>query len=678
MTDRITTITDVSEIPPEPPPRGAGLWLKENLFATPASGALSVIFGVIVIYFTSGAMNFVFDEGRRWDAITTNARLLMIQAYPEEQIVRVWLAVGIVAALLGLTLALWRTGGKVSPLRVGRTLIGIGATIAAAFFLGWLNVKILFSIDPGGGSISATQMGTAFGVGAVIIAIGWGITRLKNPKDDRISVMGLLGLAMVGVAVALPNLYVPVPGPSVEQDGIQRLTIEFTRLENSTVIPWVVIMAVGAIAYLIGKVMADNLAARAYEITRNIVIGLWVAAFPVIVLVILRDPALDYERIRAWYLPVGIAFGIVGYLLLGQLTTPHTNESSRVVSGLLLVTGILLFFVPADRTGLVLAVMLGILAVYALSTRGWVGGEMGRYVAAVVFALFVVGIFVFESTSDYSEYLVRWLVFSLALFALASPTFGGEGAARRRYLGLWVAWVIILVYLMVITSTVSTVEVSGSFFIGGLSLTIILSVVSLAASFPLGVLLALGRTSSMPIFRVLSTGYIEIVRGVPLITLLLIGFLLLPVALPPNVTLSGVLRAILVMTLFSAAYLAENVRGGLQSIPRGQNEAAMALGMSTVQMTVFITLPQALRAVIPAIVGQVIAVFKDTSLVVIVGLFDLLRIARNVIPNQSVPFNFQNATKETLIAAAIIYWIFTFSFSRYSQRLEKKLGVGER
>ena len=103
MSEPITTVTDVSEIPPEPPPRGVGLWLRENLFSTPGSGALTVIFGTITIYAVSGGMNFIFEEARRWEAISVNARLLMIQAYPEEQIFRVWLSVGIIIALLGLT-----------------------------------------------------------------------------------------------------------------------------------------------------------------------------------------------------------------------------------------------------------------------------------------------------------------------------------------------------------------------------------------------------------------------------------------------------------------------------------------------------------------------------------------------------------------------------------------------
>jgi general L-amino acid transport system permease protein len=231
---------------------------------------------------------------------------------------------------------------------------------------------------------------------------------------------------------------------------------------------------------------------------------------------------------------------------------------------------------------------------------------------------------------------------------------------------------------MMILTAPSTVEVPGKFFLGGLSLTLLLAVSAIALSFPLGVILALARTSKMPIFRLMSTVYIELVRGVPLITWLIVGFVMFPVLLPPGVEVGGVARAIGAMTFFSAAYLAENVRGGLQSIPKGQYEAAQAMGLSTTQTTVFITLPQALRAVIPALVGQVIALFKDTSLVTLVGLFDFLHIARSVIPNQTQPFVFLGSIKETLLFAAVVYWMFTFTFSRISLHLEKKLGVGER
>jgi general L-amino acid transport system permease protein len=212
-------------------------------------------------------------------------------------------------------------------------------------------------------------------------------------------------------------------------------------------------------------------------------------------------------------------------------------------------------------------------------------------------------------------------------------------------------------------------------YYGGLNLTMMLAVGGLLLSFPLGVLLALGRTSTMPIFRLLSTGYIEMVRGVPLITVLFIARFGILNFLPENLDFNPNVLVLGGITLFSAAYLAENVRGGLQSIPKGQYEAARALGMTTAQMTMLITLPQALRAVIPAIVGQVIALFKDTSLVAIVGLAEFFRVAREIVPNQPSSLG---SIIENLLFAAAVYWIFTYNFSRASQRLERRLGVGTR
>jgi general L-amino acid transport system permease protein len=167
--------------------------------------------------------------------------------------------------------------------------------------------------------------------------------------------------------------------------------------------------------------------------------------------------------------------------------------------------------------------------------------------------------------------------------------------------------------------------------------------------------------------------YIELIRGVPLITVLFMAQVMLPIFLPKGIEIDNLLRVIVGVILFSAAYLAENVRGGLQAIPRGQYEAASAIGLSTAQSMRLIILPQALRAVIPALVGQFISLFKDTSLVAIVGLFDLLGIASAVVA-QPDWFGLQ---RETYAFVALVYWICAFSMSSASRRLERKLGVGK-
>lgn len=212
---------------------------------------------------------------------------------------------------------------------------------------------------------------------------------------------------------------------------------------------------------------------------------------------------------------------------------------------------------------------------------------------------------------------------------------------------------------------------------GGFLLTAFLAIGAIALSFPLGVLLALGRRSSLPAIRIVAVGYIELMRGLPLIALLFMGWLIIPFVLPAGFPTPDVVwRALIVFVMFTAAYVAEIVRGGLQSIPVGQYEAANALGLPTWTSMRMIILPQALRNVIPALVGQFISLFKDTSLVLAVGLTDLLRVGRQV--TQQPDFLGQGLIAETLLFVSFIYWVCSYWMSRESQRMEKRLGLGER
>ena len=218
---------------------------------------------------------------------------------------------------------------------------------------------------------------------------------------------------------------------------------------------------------------------------------------------------------------------------------------------------------------------------------------------------------------------------------------------------------------------------------GGLMLNLVLAVAGIALSFPLGIALALGRRGNLPVVRMLCVGFIEIFRGVPLITLLFIVHVLVPLALPADLHHSGflrvlqnpLLRAAVVITLFSSAYMAENIRGGLQALHRGQREAALSLGLPNWQITLFITLPQAIRNVIPAIVGQFISLFKDTTLVYIVGMQDVVEYSRSFV--QSKP-ELLPSTRELFVFLALVFWVFTFGMSYVSRRIEGHLGVGRR
>jgi general L-amino acid transport system permease protein len=203
----------------------------------------------------------------------------------------------------------------------------------------------------------------------------------------------------------------------------------------------------------------------------------------------------------------------------------------------------------------------------------------------------------------------------------------------------------------------------------GLVLTLIVAISGIVFSFPLGVLLALGRQSTLPLIKWFCVFYIEVVRGLPLIGILFMAQVMLPLFLPAGLEIDRVLRAIAAFVFFSAAYLAENVRGGLQSLPKGQAEAARALGLNIPLTIALIVLPQALKASIPAIVGQFIGLFKDTSLVAIVGLVDLMGVSRTVLSQPE----FIGRYAEVYLFVALIYWMFCFSLSQASQKLERTL-----
>ena len=241
-------------------------------------------------------------------------------------------------------------------------------------------------------------------------------------------------------------------------------------------------------------------------------------------------------------------------------------------------------------------------------------------------------------------------------------------------------FILALLYMPLVIIVVRGFGEEGYFFYvptnlwGGLLLSRLRAIFAIVFSFPIGVLLALGRQSKLPAVKTLSVLYIELIRGVPLITLLFMGQLMLPLFLPAGITIDRVLRAIVAMIMFAAAYMAENVRGGLQSIPKGQYEAADALGLSGFQKMTLIILPQALRAVIPVLVGQFIGLFKDTTLVALLGLLDLLGIARGVLANP----NYIGRQLEVFAFIGFIYWIFCYGMSYGARRLEIYLGVGER
>ncbi|MGL4608544.1 MAG: amino acid ABC transporter permease [Trueperaceae bacterium] len=272
-----------------------------------------------------------------------------------------------------------------------------------------------------------------------------------------------------------------------------------------------------------------------------------------------------------------------------------------------------------------------------------------------------------------------WLY--VALFALAGFAIGRTVPSVARILAYaWGASWFVAVFIL---SGFGPNDASNPFrpvdskLWGGILLSFFLSITGIALSFPIGIALALGRQSKLPVIKWFCTVYIEIIRGAPLVTWLFMASLILPLMLG-GITPPALVRVTVAITLFAAAYMAENVRGGLQALPKGQYEAARALGLNAWDTTFKIILPQALRAVIPAIVGLFIGLFKDTSLVTIVGLSDLFETARKV-SNQPETLGIPGGvTRELFVVMALFYWFFSYRMSVASKQLEKQLGLGTR
>lgn len=270
-----------------------------------------------------------------------------------------------------------------------------------------------------------------------------------------------------------------------------------------------------------------------------------------------------------------------------------------------------------------------------------------------------------------------WITVGIAVVAGLAGRMVGPFVGRLRLGAVGGAILVVVLGAVPVGLYLYVTDAVGFNEWGGFMLNLFLAACSIILCYPLGVLLALGRRSTLPLVRVVSTLYIELVRGAPLFVLLLFANVALGFFVPDGLTPSTPTRAIVVFTLFTAAYMAEIVRGGLQSVPKGQFEAAKSLGLSPPRQTFLIVLPQALRNVIPAQIGQLISLFKDTALAgVAMGLFELLRVSE-AIPQQS-DFRGQGLIGETLAFGAVLFWTVSYTMSRESQRLERKLGVGTR
>lgn len=334
--------------------------------------------------------------------------------------------------------------------------------------------------------------------------------------------------------------------------------------------------------------------------------------------------------------------------------------------------GVLLLIASLDDVGGFLNPFLVVVGAAVVAYVGTQARRLPRSMRNVgwlaTISLMVFG-FQIVSGFDAGGWVPLGIVFGLAAYSVA-PVDRFEAPWLRVLLRV-VAAVVVALVIRFIYGAVDTTGIGWDVW-SGLHLTLMVSAIAIVLSFPLGLLLALARRSTLPLIRIMATTYIELIRGVPLITLLFMGQFIFGFVVPANIDLSDITKGIAAMTLFTAAYVAEIVRGGLQSLPRGQTEAGQALGLAPPTIMRRIVLPQALRAVIPAMVGQFISLFKDSSLLSIIAVLEFLGV-RKIVHAQEA---FRGVgIAETLVFVAVGYWAFAFAMSRGSQRLERRLKV---
>jgi general L-amino acid transport system permease protein len=358
----------------------------------------------------------------------------------------------------------------------------------------------------------------------------------------------------------------------------------------------------------------------------------------------------------------------IGWVVLGLGTWAVTEARWEVITN-----NLRLFLVgryPGEETWRIWVAMLILSVLSGLS--GGVFGQVSRVLAITLSAIqLMLALLMLPSPIGFTA--VAAYGFNAAIVWAAMAAAMRFPVPRRPLATAWLISLPVMFVLLAGFAGTPLASVSTNVW-GGLLLTVMLATVGIILSFPMGVILALGRRSELPALRWLSTGYIELIRGVPLVTILFMADIILPLFLPSEWRLDRVARAMGGITLFSAAYVAENVRGGLQAIPSGQIEAARALGLSGMQVNRFIVLPQALRAVIPANVGLFISLLKDTTLVTIIGLLELLGIGSAVLA-QTESFG---ANMEVYAFVAVVFFVLCYAMSQASYRLERALGVGSR
>ena len=589
--------------------------VQENLFSSVGSSILTIVTSYLVLNFFRGMFGFVMTSDKDWLSVLNNMQLYMVQAYPEDDFIRVWLSVGLTFVFAGLSIGLWRSEDRSNVSVMFDRLFkgGLGLlffTIVAPTYTSYMGNDGFVITE----EVFSSSSRLSILIPTLVITVGFFV--LKNLKinfsynnSDAVFFYLFVPVALIWV-VKLPTI-------QLDQNRERIIPDPLMPIANSTKIPWTIIFVSFLVSYFIGMYLKDK------KRVKNVMSISWFLLPLLIFSWIFKKPQIDMGEVLTGDIPIFVIFFALGLATVLLINNPIFKK----------------YF----------SLYLGVLAVLTI------GG------------LFI-GI----------PMLGKVCLLLLSLFTVVVPAVSTSKEGKRSLIIIWFVALVTLTFLLRGGASETGIVVPGSSIFGGFSLTWLLAIFGTYVSFPLGVLLALGRNSKLPIVRIVCTGIIELVRSVPYITWLFFASVTLAVFLPAGVEFNLIIRVLMVTAFFSGAYFAENIRGGLQSIPKGQYEAADAIGMSPFQKTGLIILPQALRAVIPTLVSSAITAFKDSSLVTIIGLFDFLTIGKTVIDNQSIPVNFVGHQRENLIFVAIVYWIFTFTLSRRSMKVEKRLGLGER
>ena len=589
--------------------------VQESLFSSVGSSILTIATSYLVLNFFRGMFGFVMSSDKDWLAVLNNMQLYMVQAYPESDFIRVWISVGLTFVFSGISIGLWRSEDRSNISVIFDRFFKIG--LGLLFFT--IIAPTFTSYMGNDGSVITEEVfsrSTRLGILIPTLIGTVGFFVLKNVKIN----FSYNNSDVVFLYLFIPVVliwFVKLPVIQLDENRDRIMPDPLMPIANTTKIPWSVIFVLFLLSYFIGIYFKD------VKRLKNIMSISWFLLPLLIFSWIFKKPVIEMNEVLTGDIPIFVIFFAIGLLVVLFINNPIVKKYYSIYLGVVLV-----------------------------------GTLAGVFISIPM--------------------LAKACLLLLSLFSMVVPAVSTSAQGKRSLIIIWLVALVTLTFLLRGGASETGIIVPGSSIFGGFSLTWLLAIFGTYVSFPLGVMLALGRNSKLPIVRIICTGIIELVRSVPYITWLFFASVTLAVFLPAGVEFNLIVRVLMVTAFFSGAYFAENIRGGLQSIPKGQYEAADAIGMSPFQKTGLIVLPQALRAVIPTLVSSAITAFKDSSLVTIIGLFDFLTIGKTVIDNQSVPVNFVGHQRENLIFVAVVYWIFTFTLSRRSMKVEKRLGLGER